>query len=105
MGERDLVAYNASKGGVVLLTKTMAIELAPYRIRVNCVAPGFIRTELASEGGADQSFLQTYLEKIPLRRAGVPEEVASLFAYLASDEASFITGDAVVIDGGQIAEE
>jgi 3-oxoacyl-[acyl-carrier protein] reductase len=105
MGERDLVAYNASKGGVVLLTKTMAIELAPYRIRVNCVAPGFIRTELASEGGADQSFLQAYLEKIPLRRAGAPEEVASLFAYLASDEASFITGDAVVIDGGQIAEE
>ena len=105
MGERDLVAYNASKGGVVLLTKTMAIELAAYNIRVNCVAPGLIRTELASEGGVDETFLQAYLQKIPLRRQGMPEEVAGLFAYLASDEASFITGDAVVIDGGQLAEE
>ena len=105
MGERDLVAYNASKGGVVLLTKTMAIELAPYNIRVNCVAPGLIRTELAPEGGVDEAFTQAYLQKIPLRRHGLPFEVANLFAYLASDEASFITGDAVVIDGGQIAEE
>jgi 3-oxoacyl-[acyl-carrier protein] reductase len=105
MGERDLVAYNASKGGVVLLTKTMAIELAAHHIRVNCVAPGLIRTELAPESGVDESFIQDYLQKIPLRRHGTPAEVASLFAYLASDEASFITGDAVVIDGGQIAEE
>jgi 3-oxoacyl-[acyl-carrier protein] reductase len=105
MGERDLVAYNASKGGVVLLTKTMAVELAPHNIRVNCVAPGLIRTELATEGGVDDSFLQAYLEKIPMRRPGKPDEVANLFAYLASDEASFITGDAVVIDGGQVSEE
>jgi 3-oxoacyl-[acyl-carrier protein] reductase len=105
MGERDLVAYNASKGGVVLLTKTMAIELAPYNIRVNCVAPGLIHTDLAAEGGVDDTFFQYYLQKIPLRRRGLPAEVANLFAYLASDEASFITGDAVVIDGGQIAEE
>jgi 3-oxoacyl-[acyl-carrier protein] reductase len=105
MGERDLAAYNASKGGVVLLTKTMAIELAPYNIRVNCVAPGLIRTEMAPEGGVDESFTQAYLQKIPLRRHGIPSEVANLFAYLASDEASFITGDTVVIDGGQIAEE
>jgi 3-oxoacyl-[acyl-carrier protein] reductase len=105
MGERDLVAYNASKGGVVLLTKTMAIELAPYGIRVNCVCPGLIHTDLAREGGVDESAMQAYLQKIPMRRGGTPDEVASLFAYLASDEASFITGDAVVIDGGQIVEE
>lgn len=105
MGERDLVAYNASKGGVILLTKTLAIELATHNIRVNCVAPGLIRTDLAIEGGSDEIMLNDYLDKIPLRRQGTPEEVASVFAYLASDEASFITGDTVVIDGGQLAEE
>jgi 3-oxoacyl-[acyl-carrier protein] reductase len=105
MGERDLVAYNASKGGVILLTKTLAIELAEHNIRVNCVAPGLIRTDLALEGGSDEAFLKDYLHKIPMRRQGTPEEVASVFAYLASDEASFITGDTVVIDGGQIAHE
>ena len=105
LGERDLVAYNASKGAVVLLTKTMAIELAPYNIRVNCVAPGSIRTDMAIEAGVDATFVEAYLQKIPMRRHGTPDEVANLFAYLASDEASFITGDAVVIDGGQISEE
>ena len=105
MGERDLVAYNASKGGVILLTKTLAIELAEHNIRVNCVAPGLIRTTLASEGGSSNNFFDESLHKIPMRRLGTPEEVASLFAYLASDEASFITGDTVVIDGGQLAEE
>jgi 3-oxoacyl-[acyl-carrier protein] reductase len=105
MGERDLGAYNASKGAVVLLTKTMAVELAEYNIRVNCVAPGLIRTNLAADGGVDDAFLHKYLQKIPMRRQGKPEEVASLFAYLASDEASFITGDVVIIDGGQLSEE
>ncbi len=105
MGERDLGAYNASKGAVVLLTKTMAVELAEHNIRVNCVAPGLIRTNLATDAGVDDAFLDVYLQKIPMRRRGTPEEVASLFAYLASDEASFITGDAVVIDGGQLSEE
>ena len=105
MGERDLVAYNASKGGVILLTKTLAIELAEHNIRVNCVAPGLIRTTLASEGGSSNNFFDESLHKIPMRRLGTPEEVASLFAYLASDEASFVTGDTVVIDGGQLAEE
>jgi 3-oxoacyl-[acyl-carrier protein] reductase len=105
MGEKGLAAYNASKAGVVLLTKTAAIELAAHNIRVNCVAPGWIWTELAGEGGADPAWVQSYLEKIPLRRYGRPEEVANLFAFLASDEASFITGESVVIDGGQLAEE
>lgn len=105
MGERDLVAYNASKGGVILLTKTLAIELAEHNIRVNCVAPGLIRTTLASEGGSSNNFFDESLHKIPMRRLGKPEEVANVFAFLASDEASFITGDTVVIDGGQLAEE
>ena len=105
LGERGLTAYNASKAGVVLLTKTMAIELAEHGIRVNCVSPGWIWTDLSQESGFDQAVIDKYLEKIPLRRYGRPEEVANLFAFLASDEASFITGESVVIDGGQLAEE
>jgi 3-oxoacyl-[acyl-carrier protein] reductase len=105
LGERALVAYNSSKGGVILLTKTLAIELAEHNIRVNAVAPGLIRTTLAQEGGSGEGFFDDSLHKIPLRRLGLPEEVANLFAFLASDEASFITGETVVIDGGQLAEE
>jgi NAD(P)-dependent dehydrogenase (short-subunit alcohol dehydrogenase family) len=105
VGEKGLAAYNASKAGVVLLTKTMAIELAAHRIRVNCVAPGFILTELTEQAGFDRAAVDAYLEKIPLGRHGRPEDVANVFAFLASDEAAFITGDSVVVDGGQLSEE
>lgn len=105
VGEAGLAHYNASKAGVVLLTKTLAIELAPHNIRVNCVCPGFIKTELAGEAGFDEAFIAEYVKKIPLNRHGKPEEVANVFAFLASDEASFMTGASVVIDGGQIIRE
>jgi NAD(P)-dependent dehydrogenase (short-subunit alcohol dehydrogenase family) len=106
-GEEDYAHYNASKGGVLLLTKTMAVELGRHGIRVNALCPGYIRTPLneamsASAGGAE--FETAYArERIPLGRAGEAEEVAAAYAFLASDDASFIHGAGLVIDGGQLA--
>jgi NAD(P)-dependent dehydrogenase (short-subunit alcohol dehydrogenase family) len=93
--------YNASKAGVIELTRSMALELAPA-IRVNAVCPGFILTPMqAAEYTVDQQ--RTFAGKVPLGRLGRPEDVAALFAFLASDDAAFITGQAFVIDGGEIA--
>ena len=106
-GEEDYAHYNAAKGGVLLLTKTMAVELGRHGIRVNALCPGYIRTPLneaisASAGVA--GFEAAYArERIPLGRAGQPEEVAAAYAFLASDDASFIHGTGLVIDGGQLA--
>jgi 3-oxoacyl-[acyl-carrier protein] reductase len=93
--------YNASKAGVILLTKTMALDLADYNIRVNAVAPGYILTPLAQEIDPPD-FMTFYKDRlIPLGRLGNPEDVAGAFAFLASDDARFITGHTLVIDGGQ----
>ncbi|MEX2462630.1 MAG: SDR family NAD(P)-dependent oxidoreductase [Paenibacillaceae bacterium] len=105
LGEPGLAHYNATKAGVILLGKSMAIELAPYNIRVNSVCPGFIRTELTLESGMSKEEVQNYISKIPLNRYGKVEDVANAFAFLASDEASFITGTELVVDGGQICQE
>ena len=105
LGEEGLAHYNASKAGVILLTKTVAIELAPHNIRVNSVCPGFILTELQLESGMSEDTIQDYASLIPLNRYGRVEEVASAFAFLASDEASFITGTELAVDGGQTCRE
>jgi NAD(P)-dependent dehydrogenase (short-subunit alcohol dehydrogenase family) len=105
-GEEDFAHYNASKGGVLLLTKTMAVELGHLGIRVNALCPGFIHTPLNDAIAAGQSgdFQESYAaERIPLGRSGRPEEVAAAYAFLASDDASFIHGTGLVIDGGQLA--
>ena len=104
--ERDYTHYNASKSGVLLLTKTMAVELAEHGIRVNALCPGFIRTELNEKIAAAVApdFIDTYgREDVPLQRVGLPQEIAAAYAFLASDDASFITGTQLVIDGGQTA--
>jgi len=92
--------YNAAKAGVISLTKTMAIELAP-RIRVVAVCPGYVKTPM-QEAEYTPEMMRDLEEAIPLARQAAPEEIASLFAYLASDDASFITGSHIVIDGGEI---
>ena len=93
--------YNASKAGVVELTRSMALELAP-KVRVNAVCPGYILTPM-QESEYTPEMLHACESKIPLKRLGRPEDVAALFAFLASDEAGFITGQHFVIDGGEIA--
>jgi NAD(P)-dependent dehydrogenase (short-subunit alcohol dehydrogenase family) len=102
VGEELLAHYNASKFGVVGLTMTMAIELAPHKIRVNSVCPGLIETRLTRSAIENPEWVKGYLPKIPLNRFGKPEEVAAAVAYLASTDSGFITGHQLVIDGGQL---
>ena len=101
MGYHYYADYNASKAGVIELSRSMALELAPA-VRVNCVCPGFILTPMQEAEYAPE-MLRAFQAKVPLRRLGKPEDVAALFAFLASDEAAFITGQPFVVDGGEIA--
>lgn len=102
-GEFGYVHYNASKGGVIMLTKTMALELAAFGIRVNAVCPGYIQTPM-SEAIDSPEFTERFVNRyIPMNRPGKPEEIAPVFLFLASDESSFITGQTIVADGGQLA--
>ena len=106
-GEEDYAHYNASKGGVLQLTRTMAVELGRRGIRVNALCPGYIATPLndaiAAQLGAGEFEAAYVTDRIPLGRVGRADEVAAAYAFLASDDASFIHGAALVIDGGQLA--
>ncbi len=93
-------AYSATKAAVIGFSRSLANELAPSGIRVNCVAPGVIDTEMLNELPAD--IKDGLAEETPLRRLGTPEDIASLVAFLASDKASFITGQVITADGGFI---
>jgi len=95
VGYRRHAMYNTAKAGVIELTRCMALDLAP-KVRVNAICPGFIQTPLLT-------YPPTVAANVPLKRLGRPEEIAALFAFLASDEAAFITGQAIVIDGGELA--
>jgi meso-butanediol dehydrogenase/(S,S)-butanediol dehydrogenase/diacetyl reductase len=104
-GEARLTAYNASKAGVLGILHTAANELGPYGIRVNAVCPGLIRTRLTRRLFDNPAFLRNYFRHIPLGRGGEPEEVGGAIAFLASDMASYITGAALLVDGGQMASK
>jgi meso-butanediol dehydrogenase/(S,S)-butanediol dehydrogenase/diacetyl reductase len=101
LGYHYYADYNASKAGVIELTRSMALELAPT-VRVNAICPGYILTPM-QEAEYTPEMLRACESKIPLGKLGRPEDVAALFAFLASDDAAFITGQCFVIDGGEIA--
>ncbi|MBN9260689.1 MAG: glucose 1-dehydrogenase [Hyphomicrobium sp.] len=98
----DHVAYSVSKGGLAQLTKAMAIALAPHGVRVNAVGPGTIETPLLAGVVKDAAFRKKVLSRTPLGRVGQPAEVAAIVAWLASDEASYVTGTTVYADGGRL---
>jgi len=98
--ESELGAYNTSKGGVVALMRSAAIDLAPLGIRVNAVEPGVVRTRFASFVVDNPAESAWYLEKIPLHRFAEPADVAHAILFLASSEADYITGQALILDGG-----
>jgi len=93
-------SYCASKGGVKMLTRNLSIELAPFGITINSIAPGAIETPINRNLMADPTKLNAVLQNIPLRRLGQPSDVASAAAFLASDESSYVTGTTLFVDGG-----
>jgi cyclopentanol dehydrogenase len=104
VGSQESSAYNASKGAVRLLTKSTAVQYAREGIRANSIHPGTIETLMTAEMLSQEAYRQDRLDRTPLGRLGQPEDVAFGALYLASDEASFVTGSELVIDGGRTAE-
>ncbi len=100
MGNAGQANYAASKGGIITLTKSAAKEFASRNIRVNAIAPGFIETEMTSQ--LPKEIVDKYLEAIPLRHIGASKDVANLCLFLASEDANYITGQTIQVDGGLI---
>ncbi|NEW06786.1 SDR family oxidoreductase [Paenibacillus sp. SYP-B3998] len=100
--EADQAHYNASKGGMNLLSMSMALELAGHGVRVNALCPGFIATRLTQAEIDHTAGITEYLKSIPMKRVGVPEEIADAAVFMASDESRYMTGHCLVIDGGQV---
>lgn len=101
VGFEGLAHYCASKGGINSMIRALALELAPKNICVNAVAPGAIDTPGASEG-ADENTRKQTIAQIPLKRMGLPEDIANAVVFLASDKANYITGQTIIVDGGWI---
>ena len=96
------VPYSVSKGGINQLTKVMALSLAPYNIRVNAIGPGSIMTKILQSVANDKAAMDRILSRTPLGRIGDPEEIAGIAAFLASQDASYITGQTIYADGGRL---
>ena len=104
VGARNRVAYSASKGAVMAMTKAMALDHAAENIRVNCIAPGIIETEMVARFSTDENARKQRVAMHPMGRFGQPEDVASAAVYLASDESRWTTGTVLTIDGGYTAQ-
>ncbi|MFC4544107.1 SDR family NAD(P)-dependent oxidoreductase [Halosolutus amylolyticus] len=102
VGYRDRAAYSASKGGLDAMTRALAAELGPDGVRVNAVNPDFIRTEM-TRTHLDEGREDAFREKTAIDRLGDPEDVAAVVAFLASDRAAFVSGETILVDGGQAA--
>jgi len=98
----SIAAYCASKGGIMQLTKAAALALAPHNIRVNAVGPGSIDTDMMAAVNADTAAMQMVMSRTPLKRIGSPREIGDVVAFLASEKASYITGETIYVDGGRI---
>jgi gluconate 5-dehydrogenase len=104
LGRPEMVAYTASKGGVAQLTRTLALEWARHNVRVNCVAPAYVRTPLVEPVLARPGFLDEVHRRTPLGRVAEPHEIAGPVMFLASDLASYVTGQTLFVDGGWTAQ-
>jgi 3-oxoacyl-[acyl-carrier protein] reductase len=105
LGNRGQTNYAAAKAGIQGMAKTFSIELGPFGINVNCVAPGFIVTRMTAQtaervGVEFEQYQQYAAEQIPLRRVGQPEDIASVIAFLSSDDSSFVSGQVIYVRGG-----
>src|SRR6185312_6794494 len=104
LGARNRVAYAASKGAVLAMTRAMALDHATENIRINCICPGIVETELVAAFNLDEKARQQRIAAHPMGRFGQPAEIAGLAVFLASDEAAWITGSAFPVDGGYSAQ-
>jgi NAD(P)-dependent dehydrogenase (short-subunit alcohol dehydrogenase family) len=102
-GLRQLSAYSATKGAITALTRGLAVEYAPYNIRVNAICPGFVSTALTERALKNPGIAKALLESTPLRRFGEAEEIAKAALFLAGDDASYVTGAELAVDGGMSA--
>lgn len=98
----SIVSYCASKGGIMQVTKSAALALAPHGIRVNAVGPGSIDTDMLAAVNANPDAMKMVMSRTPLGRLGSPQEIADVVAFLASDKASYITGETIYVDGGRM---
>jgi 3-oxoacyl-[acyl-carrier protein] reductase len=105
LGNRGQTNYSTAKAGLQGMAKTLAIELGPYNVNVNCVAPGFIATAMTQQtadrmGVPFEDFMKAVSEQVPLRRVGQPEDVAGTIAYLCSEDAGYVSGQVIYVRGG-----